>query len=70
MALPDRVERTVTLTRGPREVWQALTTGEGLGPWFGGRAGVGWRWAGGARAASPRRGGLDTPYACGPVFSG
>jgi len=26
MAFPDRIERTVTLTRAPREVWQALTT--------------------------------------------
>jgi uncharacterized protein YndB with AHSA1/START domain len=30
MAFPDRIERTVTLTRAPREVWQALTTADGL----------------------------------------
>ena len=38
MAFPDRIERTVTLTRAPREVWQALTTAEGLSAWFGERA--------------------------------
>jgi uncharacterized protein YndB with AHSA1/START domain len=40
MALPDRIERTVTLNRGPREVWQALTTAEGLSAWFGERASI------------------------------
>ena len=30
MAFPDRIERTVTLTCVPREVWQALTTADGL----------------------------------------
>jgi len=38
MAFPDRIERTVTLQRPPSEVWQALTTSEGLGAWFGERA--------------------------------
>ena len=38
MSFPDRIERTVTLTRAPREVWQALTTAEGLSAWFGERA--------------------------------
>ena len=38
MAFPDRIERTVALHRPPREVWQALTTAEGLGGWFGERA--------------------------------
>lgn len=40
MAFPDRIERTVTLTRPPREVWQALTTAEGLSAWFGERASI------------------------------
>lgn len=40
MAFPDRIERTVHLTRGPREVWQALTTAEGLSAWFGERASI------------------------------
>lgn len=38
MAFPDRIERIVTLGRAPREVWQALTTAEGLSSWFGERA--------------------------------
>ena len=40
MAFPDRIERTVTLTRAPREVWQALTTADGLSGWFGERASI------------------------------
>ena len=40
MVFPDRIERTVTLARPPREVWPALTTAEGLGAWFGERATV------------------------------
>ena len=35
MVFPDRIERTVTLTRAPRVVWQALTTADGLSAWFG-----------------------------------
>lgn len=38
MSFPDRIERTVTIPRPRREVWQALTTAEGLGSWFGERA--------------------------------
>lgn len=38
MPFPDRIERTVTLTRPPREVWHALTTADGLSAWFGERA--------------------------------
>jgi uncharacterized protein YndB with AHSA1/START domain len=40
MAFPDRIERAVTLTRAPGEVWQALTTSEGLSAWFGERADI------------------------------
>jgi uncharacterized protein YndB with AHSA1/START domain len=40
MAFPDRIERTATLTRAPDEVWQALTTSEGLSAWFGQRASI------------------------------
>jgi uncharacterized protein YndB with AHSA1/START domain len=40
MTFPDRIERTVTLTRAPREVWQALTTAKGLSAWFGERASI------------------------------
>jgi uncharacterized protein YndB with AHSA1/START domain len=35
MGFPDRIERTVALTHPPERVWQALTTAEGLGTWFG-----------------------------------
>jgi uncharacterized protein YndB with AHSA1/START domain len=38
MAFPDRIERTVRLTRPPGEVWPALTTADGLSAWFGERA--------------------------------
>ena len=38
MAFPDRIERTVSLDHAPHEVWQALTTAEGLSAWFGERA--------------------------------
>jgi uncharacterized protein YndB with AHSA1/START domain len=40
VAFPDRIERTVTLTRAPGQVWQALTTSEGLSGWFGERASI------------------------------
>lgn len=38
MAFPDRIERTLTLASPPERVWQALTTADGLGAWFGERA--------------------------------
>jgi len=38
VAFPDRIERTLTLGRPPRDVWPALTTAEGLSAWFGERA--------------------------------
>ena len=38
MTFPDRIERTVHLSRSLRDVWAALTTAEGLGAWFGERA--------------------------------
>jgi uncharacterized protein YndB with AHSA1/START domain len=38
MTFPDRIERTVTLNRPPRDVWPALTTADGLSAWFGERA--------------------------------
>jgi uncharacterized protein YndB with AHSA1/START domain len=38
VAFPDRIERTVTLACAPGEVWQALTTAEGLSAWFGEQA--------------------------------
>ena len=38
MAFPDCIERTVTLTRAPHDVWKALTTADGLSAWFGEQA--------------------------------
>ena len=38
MTFPDRIERSVMLNRPQREVWQALTTADGLSAWFGERA--------------------------------
>ena len=35
MGFPDRIERTLEITHPPERVWQALTTAEGLGTWFG-----------------------------------
>jgi uncharacterized protein YndB with AHSA1/START domain len=49
MPFPDRIERTVTLTRTPGEVWAALTTAEGLSAWFGEQASIDLR-PGGAAA--------------------
>ena len=40
MSFPDRIERTVTLTRPPRDVWRALTTADGLSAWFGERVSI------------------------------
>ena len=40
MAFPDRIERTLTLTRPPPDVWRALTTADGLSAWFGERASI------------------------------
>jgi uncharacterized protein YndB with AHSA1/START domain len=51
MAFPDRIERSVILAGAPHEVWQALTTAEGLSAWFGERASIDLR-PGGAAAIS------------------
>lgn len=40
MGFPDRIERTLELAHPPERVWQALTTAEGLGTWFGNAAEV------------------------------
>jgi uncharacterized protein YndB with AHSA1/START domain len=40
MGFPDRIERTLKLAHSPERVWQALTTAEGLGTWFGNSAEV------------------------------
>ncbi|MEU4316344.1 SRPBCC domain-containing protein [Nocardia sp. NPDC024068] len=38
MPIPDRIERDLELHQEPEKVWEALTTSEGLGGWFGSRA--------------------------------
>jgi uncharacterized protein YndB with AHSA1/START domain len=49
MAFPDRIERTLQLPQPPERVWQALTTAEGLGTWFGNRAEIDLRVGGRAK---------------------
>lgn len=49
MAFPDRIERTLQLTHPPERVWNALTSADGLGTWFGNRAEVDLRVGGQAR---------------------
>lgn len=48
MAFPDRIERTLELDHSPERVWQALTTAEGLGTWFGNSAEIDLRIGGAA----------------------
>ncbi len=40
MGFPDRIERTVRIERPLEQVWDAITTAQGLGTWFGNRAEV------------------------------
>ena len=35
MPIPDRIERTLELAHPVERVWDALTSAEGLGGWFG-----------------------------------
>ncbi len=49
MPIPDRIERTVELAHPPQRVWDALTSAEGLGGWFGNRATVDLRPGGAAQ---------------------
>ena len=49
MGFPDRIERTVELAHPPERVWQALTTAEGLGTWFGNSAEIDLRVGGQAK---------------------
>ena len=49
MGFPDRIERVVELPHPPTKVWQALTTAEGLGAWFGNEATIDLRPGGLAR---------------------
>jgi len=49
MSFPDRIERTIELSHPPARVWDALTTAEGLGSWFGNQATIDLRPGGAAR---------------------
>jgi uncharacterized protein YndB with AHSA1/START domain len=49
MAFPDRIERTIEVAHPPKAVWDALTTAEGLGTWFGNEASIDLRPGGSAR---------------------
>jgi uncharacterized protein YndB with AHSA1/START domain len=40
MGFPDRIERSVNVAHPPAKVWEAITTAEGLGTWFGNKATV------------------------------
>lgn len=56
MAFPDRIERTLDIAHPPKTVWQAITTAEGLGSWFGNTATIDLR-PGGAATMSWTEGG-------------
>ncbi|MDQ2584898.1 SRPBCC domain-containing protein [Saccharothrix yanglingensis] len=49
MAFPDRIERSIEVAHPPAKVWDALTTAEGLGSWFGDDAAVDLRPGGAVR---------------------
>ncbi|MEU5883999.1 SRPBCC domain-containing protein [Spirillospora sp. NPDC047279] len=49
MGFPDRIERTVEVSKPPEKVWAALTTSEGLSAWFGQEATIELRPGGPAR---------------------
>jgi len=40
VTIPDRIERVLDLAHPPEKVWEALTTAEGLGGWFGNNADI------------------------------
>jgi uncharacterized protein YndB with AHSA1/START domain len=40
MGFPDRIERSISVAHPPAKVWEAITTAEGLGTWFGQKATV------------------------------
>ena len=48
MGFPDRIERTVRVDRPLDAVWDAITTAEGLGTWFGNSAEIDLRVGGAA----------------------
>jgi uncharacterized protein YndB with AHSA1/START domain len=59
MAFPDRIERTLDIAHPPKAVWDAITTAEGLGSWFGNQATIDLR-PGGEASMSWTEGGSAT----------
>ncbi len=59
MGFPDRIERSITVVHPPTKVWQALTTAEGLGTWFGQQATVDLRVGGVAQLTFDGHGTVD-----------
>jgi uncharacterized protein YndB with AHSA1/START domain len=49
MGFLDRIERSVELAHPPAQVWEALTTADGLSAWFGDRATIDLRPGGAAQ---------------------
>ena len=49
MGFPDRIERSINVAHPPTKVWEAITTAEGLGTWFGQKATVDLRVGGAAQ---------------------
>jgi len=49
MGFPDRIERTIEINHPVQRVWEAITTADGLGTWFGHRAEVDLRVGGQAK---------------------
>ena len=77
MPIPDRIERTIDLAQPPQRVWEALTSAEGLGGWFGNRgAGPGLGQQAGpaavraGRPGSPARGRCSGPGSTGEMTLG
>ncbi|MFJ1767430.1 SRPBCC domain-containing protein [Amycolatopsis sp. NPDC088138] len=40
MGFPDHIERVMEVAHPPKKVWDAITTAEGLGAWFGNTAAI------------------------------
>jgi uncharacterized protein YndB with AHSA1/START domain len=59
MGFPDRIERSINVAHPPTKVWQALTTAEGLGTWFGQKATVDLRVGGLAQLTFDGHGTVD-----------
>jgi uncharacterized protein YndB with AHSA1/START domain len=71
MGFPDRIERSISIAH-PRRRWEAITTAEGLGTWFGHKATVDLRIGGlahltfdGGHSADLRIERLEPPYVLG-----